>query len=323
MNQTKIAEKTGVSQSSVSLVLKNPATTRVSEKTKARIIRCLKESSYVNPSGGKRTWNIGCITDPLQDLHQDFFQESLRGIEEETAKNHYNLMMECLRSNDLSLLKNNKVDGLIIRSGKAYEFLQECGTPLPVVLLNCASSITRCDSVMPDNRSGIHKAVRYLAERGKTRIAFLGSSSSYSPYSCNYRERHFSFIEACSVFNMEYLLECVGSGPGVETQIEGVTGRWKTMKNPPQAVICVNYRFSCIVQQLWQEIEVIAGDSKTDGITAAQDFPVLIQDSAYMGKLATELLLKRIAEPGRQHVRINCDMDLYIPETKPKTRRKK
>ena len=317
MNQSRIAEKLGISQSSVSLVLRNPATTRVSEKTKERIIQCLKDSNYMTPSGRIRRWNIGYVTDTFQNIHQDFFRESLRGIDEESARNHYNLIMECLRGRSLNLLSDDKVDGLIVRSGKVYEFLQKNGVTLPIVLLNCASPVTRCDSVMPDNRSGMHKVVDHLHAQGAEKILFISCKSDYSPYSCNYQEREFYFIEACSCRNIRYSVEYVPapsvSPEKITAQIRKLVRKWQK-EGTPGNIVTVNHYYACLIRQLYSEAVVIAGDNKSEDSAAGADFPMLIQDAACMGKMATELLLKRIAEPNRRHVRINCDMELFIPE---------
>ena len=316
MNQSRIAEKLGISQSSVSLVLRNPATPRISEKTKERIIQCLKDSNYMTPSGRIRRWNIGYITDTLQNIHQDFFQESLRGIDGEAARNHYNIIMECLHGRSLDLLSDHKVDGLIVRSGKVYEFLQKNNVTLPVVLLNCASPVTSCDSVMPDNRSGIHKAVGYLHSRGTEKIIFISCKSDYSPYSCNYLEREFYFIEACVSRKIEHSIEYVPAPSmpreKITAQIQKLIRQWQ--QEDPRTIVTVNHYYASLIRQLYPEGKIVAGDNKTEGYAAEQDFPMLIQDAAFMGKTATELLLRRIADPNRQHVRVNCDMDLFIPD---------
>ncbi len=317
MNQQEIADRLGISQSTVSLVLKDPGTARVSEKTKNAIIRYLKKFQYMSPAGKKRNWNIGYVSDVFQDLHQDFFQDSLRGIEEEAARQHYNLIMECFRGRELNLVRNSKVDGLIIRSGKACEFLQQ-KTALPMVLLNCASPVTRCDSVMPDNRSGMHKIAQYLSDCGRSKVAFISCRSQYSPFSCNYQERHFSFLEACACSKIECLADFAPEPSlgetGIRERIAALAARWKKMKRPPETVVTVNHFFACMVREVWPETEVIAGDNKVEGGFSRQEFPMLIQDADYMGRMAAELLIKRITEPSRQHVRINCDMDLRIPE---------
>ncbi|MBP5182388.1 MAG: LacI family DNA-binding transcriptional regulator [Lentisphaeria bacterium] len=315
MTQSEIAGKLGISQSSVSLVLRDPATSRVSEKTKARIISSLKASRYMTRSGVTRSWNLGYVTDIFQDLHQDFFQDSLLGIEEEAARNHYNLITECLRGKSLNLLTNNKVDGLIIRSGKAYEILLQNDIAVPVVLLNCATPIRQCDSVMPDNRSGICKVIRFLQGENAKNFVFVSCKPAYSPYSCNYQEREFAFMEACSTLKMhcsvEYVPEPSAPANELAASLRKLVERWKRDKT--LILVSVNHYYASLIHELYPEGKIFAGDNKAEKGFESNDFPMLVQDASYMGKTAAELLIKRIAEPSRPFVRINCDMQLFLP----------
>lgn len=317
MNQTEIARKLGISQSAVSLVLRDPATARVSARKKAQIIRHLKENGSMNQAGQIRTWNIGYITDPLQDIHRDFFQDSLRGIEQVAAANHYNLIFECQRGKELNLLRRGKADGLIIRSGKAFEQLRSAPLPLPVVLLNCSDDSLSCDMVMPDNRGGMFKIVRHLADRGCRKIGFIGSEPDYSPYSCNYRERGNAVAEAAEVMGLQLLREELDLPVGsreTSSRIGAILEQWEKLPVPPDAVITVNHFYGALVRKLRPGLTVIAGDNKAESGFEDPELAMLIQDPCYMGTLAAELLFKRMAEPGRKHLRINCDMELHLPK---------
>ena len=168
MNQCEIAKKLGISQSAVSLVLRDPTTSRVSAEKKELIIHYLKSNSNANASGCKRTWNIGYLTDPTQNIHSEFFQSSLSGTEEEAARCHYNLVLECVRNTTVNLLRKNKVDGIIVRSGKVLEVLKESSSSLPAVLLNCSTDTLQYDVVMPDNRGGCSKSPRIWRRKSAT-----------------------------------------------------------------------------------------------------------------------------------------------------------
>ena len=85
MNQREIAKNLGVSQVAVSLVLRNPQTTRVSAEKKGRIIAALRENGFFNSAGMKRTWAVGFITDALQSRDDEFIHAAVCGAEEENA----------------------------------------------------------------------------------------------------------------------------------------------------------------------------------------------------------------------------------------------
>ena len=314
MNQSEIAKKLGVSQSAVSLVFRNPATTRVSAEKKTLIINCLKSNPGANSAGFRRTWNIGYLTDSTQNIHSGFFQESLRGIEEECSGNYYNLMLECQRGKNISLIRSNKVDGVVVRSGKVYETLLQEETAIPAVLLNCSMDVLKYDVVMPDNRGGMFKIAAYLAEQGIRRCAFLGGNPAYSPYSCNYRERQSAFTDGCNACDLK--LESVNINAGtsdIVCAVREAVALWLKSKNPPQAVVTVNHFYSAVIRSLFPEVAVFAGDNKMEAGFEDRSFPMLVQDGFSMGKLAVELLMKRICDPARKLVRVNCDMDLFIP----------
>ena len=325
MNQREIAKATGVSQVAVSLVLRDPATLRVSARKKAQIIKLLKENGSMNRIGRKRTWNLGYVTDPLQDIQSDFFQDSIYGIEQVAADNHYNLILECQRNQELNLLRSHKTDGLIIRSGKAFEHLHTLGTPLPIVLLNCSDDLLSCDMVMPDNRGGMFKIMRHLAGINCRRVGFIGCKPDYSLYSCNYKERKEAIADAAAESGMELYLEelilPVGSPESIQ-RINAILQKWFDQRSPAlDAIVTVNHFYAAVVHRLRPEITVIAGDNKMEKGFEDSDVTMLVQDSFYMGTLAAELLLKRIAKPEQKHLRINCDMELRQPDKKGESNR--
>ena len=311
MNQCEIAKKLGISQSAVSLVLRDPTTTRVSAEKKELIVHCLKSNANANASGCKRTWNIGYLTDPTQNIHSEFFQSSLLGTEEEAARCHYNLVLECLRSSGINLLRKNKVDGVIVRSGKVLEVLKEDSSSLPAVLLNCSTDTLQYDVVMPDNRGGMFKIAAYLAQKGCKTAVFFCSENAYSPYSCNYQERRNAFGDACGVYGIvpEFINIAVPVGK-VET--EEVILKVLSKLPLPDAVVSVNHFYAAVTRKIFPQLTVVAGDNKMERRFEDDTFPMLVQDGFSMGKIAVELLMKRIMDPERKLVRVTCDMDLKI-----------
>ena len=87
------------------------------------------------------------------------------------------------------------------------------------------------------------------------------------------------------------------------------------------AIVTVNHFYAAVVHRLRPEITVIAGDNKMEKGFEDPDVAMLVQDSFYMGTLAAELLLKRIEKPEKKHLRINCDMELRLPDKKGESNR--
>lgn len=316
MNQSEIARKTGVSQGAVSLVLNNPTTTRVSELKKRAIVKCLKETSNMNAFSRKKSWNLGYVTDPLQDVRQDFYGKALSGIEETATASFYNVIIECYRGAELNLLRRGKVDGLIIRSGKAWEGLRTSNPRPLTVLLNCASPILECDVVMPDNRGGVFKALEYLRDRGCRKAAFLGGHPDYSCFSCNYSERQDAFASACRHFGLDGIADAVEgevTGEAYE-MVAAILKKWRAMKNPPDGIVAVNHLYGAMAFQLSPEIPVVAGDNKIEAGFPGRGMHMLVQNSGRMGELAAELLIKRLNTPSATFIRIDCDVKLVMED---------
>ena len=311
MNQCEIAKKLGISQSAVSLVLRDPTTSRVSAEKKELIIHYLKSNSNANASGCKRTWNIGYLTDPMQNIHSEFFQSSLSGTEEEAARCHYNLVLECVRNTTVNLLRKHKVDGIIVRSGKVLEVLKESSSSLPAVLLNCSTDTLQHDVVMPDNRGGMFKIAAHLAQHGCKNAVFFCSANAYSPYSCNYQERRSAFDDACGVYGITPRFIDIASPMGA-ADTEDFIREILQRSAMPDAVVSVNHFYAAVTKKIFPALNVIAGDNKMERSFENENFPMLVQDGFSMGKLAVELLMKRIVNPERKLVRVNCDMDFKL-----------
>ncbi|MBE6385525.1 MAG: LacI family transcriptional regulator [Lentisphaerae bacterium] len=314
MNQRDIAKAVGVSQVAVSLVLRSPQTTRVSAAKKAKIIAALRENGFLNSAGTKRSWAAGFITDEFQSRNDTFIHDAVCGAEEELNKSYYNVIFEVFRNKELNIFKNRQVDGVIVRSGKALEYLLKAEHQLPVVLLNCALPGVNADTVMPDNRGGILTLCQRLIQKGFRRIAFLGASPAYSPYSCNYSERLSAYLEYCVNSDITPLWANiplpVENAPENIAAAAGIISQWESDPHPPDAVITANYLYGALLAHLRPTLAVAAGDNKK-----SEDLPgvprfVLEQDSRTMGAFAAELLLQRIANPERKHVRLDCEVSL-------------
>ena len=314
MNQRDIAKAVGVSQVAVSLVLRSPQTTRVSAAKKAKIIAALRENGFLNSAGTKRSWAAGFITDEFQSRNDTFIHDAVCGAEEELNKSYYNVIFEVFRNKELNIFKNRQVDGVIVRSGKALEYLLKAKHQLPVVLLNCALPGVNADTVMPDNRGGILTLCQRLIQKGFRRIAFLGASPAYSPYSCNYSERLSAYLEYCVNSDITPLWANiplpVENAPENIAAAADIISQWESDPNPPDAVITANYLYGALLAHLRPTLAVAAGDNKK-----SEDLPgvprfVLEQDSRTMGAFAAELLLQRIANPERKHVRLACEVSL-------------
>lgn len=178
-----IAKETGVSKSTVSLVLNNKPI-RVSSKTRENILRTSKELHYIPNAIARslitnKTETIGII---LPDIVNPFFAEIARAIEDTAGKMNYNVMLCNSDSNFLKeekyskLLVSKSVSGSIFISGgdskKNLEILKANGIPI-VLVDRYVEPGDEYSGVFCSNKEGIYEAVNYLYDRGRRNTAIV------------------------------------------------------------------------------------------------------------------------------------------------------
>lgn len=176
-----VAEKAGVSISTVSRVINN--TGRISKKTKKKVLEVIESLGY-QPSlvasalTGKRTRTIGLI---IPDVANPFFAEIARRVEDRGRELGFNLLM-CNTENNpdteemyLSLLKQKSVDGIIIGTTTKNHavlkgLLQE---QLPIALIAQDIPELTIDVVSVDDFLGGYQATSHLVSLGHKKIAIM------------------------------------------------------------------------------------------------------------------------------------------------------
>jgi LacI family transcriptional regulator len=177
---TMVAERAGVSPSTVSRILNGTA--RVSQE-KQELVKIVIEELGFRPDpaarglAGGRTMSIGVLT---QFIDSPYYGEALRGIEDELHKANYVPLFvsghwnEAEEKNRLFLLQERKVDGIIVLTGKlADDTLVEMASKIPVVITGRRLSAPGLFSIDFDNSEGASLAVRHLHALGHQRVAFI------------------------------------------------------------------------------------------------------------------------------------------------------
>ena len=179
-----IAEKTGVSVSTVSRVLHdNSNKYKISKETQEKVKEVAKSFGYsVNALARglrlKKTFEIGVI---VPDISNPFFSTLIRSLSVELRKKGYNIIVYD-SDEDISLERSavksfleKHVDGLIIASvGQDFSHIQKLrDTEIPFVIIDRCFDDLDADSVSVDNTKGALLALNHLIEFGHTRIAFI------------------------------------------------------------------------------------------------------------------------------------------------------
>ena len=180
-----VAEKAGVSIAVVSRVLGNYGS--VSSETRRKVLKEAKSIGYqpdiiARSMKTHRTHSLGVI---ISDITTFFFTSVVRGIEDVTSQNSYNVTL-CNSDEDadkensyLRELYQRKIDGLIISpTGENNNYLKKLiRAGLSVVLVDRRVSELQTTEVAVDNETGAWEAVKHLINLGHRRIGIVNGLS--------------------------------------------------------------------------------------------------------------------------------------------------
>lgn len=181
-----IADKVGVSPSTVSLVLSGKAGRHVSHHTKHMIERAAKEMNYqVNElARSLRTGQSGLICVIVTDISNEIFSKFVFHVQEEAKKQDY--LVLTISTNEsaeefdkaTTALIGKHIDGIICVTPPGGEpslrRITEKGIPLVLTDRKCEG--IECDFVGVNNYGATLEAVSKLVNEGCRRIAIVGRS---------------------------------------------------------------------------------------------------------------------------------------------------
>lgn len=187
-----VAERAGVSQSTVSRVLNSSETQiPISQETRERVRRVAEELGYRPHPGaralsGKGTGLLGLI---MREVNDPFFAELIEVVSNVAKEEGYDLVLGNAKrdpQNALALrdwmLDLRYCDGLLLcgdlqESAEDHTFLARMGRDHRLVSVSRGSKqlVGNTPSVDIDNRKGVFLALDYLARLGHRRIACMNA----------------------------------------------------------------------------------------------------------------------------------------------------
>lgn len=319
-----VARLSGVSIATVSRVLNSPE--RVSESSRLKVMEAIDRLGFV-PNAEARarvlqsTAQIGVIT-PF--FTSPSFTNRLRGVAAVLANSKYDLVVYTVDSVErldgylAALPLRGNLDGLIVMSLPVDDAAAQrlISNQLETVLIEY--SHPSFSTIQVDDRAGGRLAAQHLIELGHRRCAYLyfGQHPSYSIHPEVQRLAGFrEALEECGIaLPDEYITYVPLSRQGISEKLRQLF----ELDNPPTALfvpadelaIRVIHEARKLGLQTPQDISVIG----FDGIDIAEhvDLTTINQQLTESGQIAAELLLARLADPGRsiQQVQIQVHLDV-------------
>ena len=328
-----VAERAGVSYSTVSRVVNNYA--HVKPATRSKVQAAMDELGYVanlkaRSLAGGRSQIIGILT---YDLDTTYNVEVVRGIDEEVSSRDYDMILSTTHhrrqkeADHVAKLATGLVDGLLIvlpSNLEAYVANLE-GLGYPFVLIDHQGlQHEGSGSIQATNYRGGYDAVRHLLDLGHRRIGIVtGPFSEPTAVSCA-ADRLAGYRAALNDAGIAYDPALVHEGDFLyDSGREGVQ-RLLAMARPPTAIFACSDEtaFGVIAGAHLHSLDV-PGDLSVIGFDdipeASYRSPALTtirQPLREMGRLATRMLIEHLEGKEEKPLsRIELSTNLVIRST--------
>lgn len=322
-----VAEKAGVSHSTVSRVLNNK--TNVNAETRERVLRAMEQLGYVGnmharslAGGSSRV--IGLLVD---HLNTGYMGELIRGIDGALEAHAYNLMLYTTHRQKtretayVTKMTQGFADGLILivpRNEKAYlETLQQ--RKFPHVLIDYQGYNRHVPSIITTNRKGGYDATAYLIETGHRRIGFITGEMAYG---CA-PERLAGYRAALEDHNIAFDAELVSEGNFLQPQGYQCAHQLLCLPHPPTALFVSNDVMAFGAMEAARELgfripadlSIIGFDDIPQAAHMHPPLSTVRQPLEEMGRSAIDLLFKYIANPLAEIERVELSTRLVLRES--------
>ncbi len=269
VKMSDIASKLGVSVVTVSKALSGQK--GVSEEVKNKIIRLAEEMGYEKPGETHapiRSYNIGVVVpEGYITRYETFYWELYQAVNTAAAKENSFVMLEIISGDDEKagnppkLLRENKVDALIVMGGMKTSYLKmiRAHYATPTVFLDFYDPEIQEDSIISNNFYGAYAMTNYLLDKGYTKIAYVGTLLSTKSIT----DRYFGYAKALMERGIEARPDWVINDREMD---RGYINAIVLPEEMPEAFVCnCDMAASTIIDILSQKGYSVPGDVAVTG----------------------------------------------------------
>jgi LacI family transcriptional regulator len=241
-----VAERAGVSRTTVSFVLNDVPGVKISKETRQRVLRAARELNYYPTAAARslasgKTKRIGLILGQGKErLASDvFFPTFLQGVTSSVHNRGYLLVIqlaEDVPSHEayVRLIREQQVDGLILSGPRSDDpLLHELAEDRFPLILHGRPDDCEFPCVDVDNQSGAYQAVSHLIGLGHRRIGFISNAPlSYS----GTQDRFAGYRQALGEHNLSLEEDLVRTANFVPESGQVAMEKLVELSEPPTAV---------------------------------------------------------------------------------------
>lgn len=318
-NIKEIAEKAGVSRTTVSRVLNDSG--YVSEKVRERVLAVIKETGYVPSENAKalRTKKTKVIGVILPKISTETSSRLVKGMDQVLAKEGYQILLAASNLSKekeieyLSLLKSRNVDGIIFSATTVHDKLAEEINKLSIPLVVVGQKMPNAISLVFDECQVSKDMVSVLIKKGHKKIAFIGVSEEDQAVGFLRKK---GFMEAMKENKLPIEESWIQTGVfNVESGYQAMGKIINESENRPTAVIAVTDRLAIGAINCLKTIGLsVPGDVAVAGMGSSEmsqyiSPPLSTVDFQYeqLGNKAAQIILQKIkgSEQKEKIVKIN------------------
>ena len=198
---------------------------------------------------------------------------------------------------------------------------------IPCVAMSYLVSGVDIDSVISDDYSGAIAAVEYFRGKGHQRIAFLQKSNALASRS----GRRIGYEDAMVSAGLKQIFSAVTDRPSIKKQYEAgyesIQDFYKRLQRPPTAILAQNDFLAAGALKALNELNIAVPDEVEvvgfgNDLEAAVMYPnnespvsTVKVDHAEIGKIAAELMLRRLRNPSKEIIKHNISTKLIHRKT--------
>jgi LacI family transcriptional regulator len=335
MNLKELAEKLGLSQTTVSRALNDYP--EVNEETRARIKKAAIENFYRPNTRAKSlatglSMTIGQLI-PVSTKHEivnPVFADFIAGAGETYARNGYDMMLSLVEDGNeerayRELKAKGSVDGIIVHSPKMEDprisLLAEIG--LPFVVHGRASNVTGDYSWLDvNNKRAFSRATEFLFSLNHRRIALVNGQETLDFA----HRRRSGYVSAHEAAGIPVDAKLMFSGEMTEVQGYLSTREALDYNDPPTAFLAASMISAIGVRRAVQErglvvgkdISIVIFDDELSYLRNGHDVPIFTATRSsvhYAGQRSAEMLMQLIKEPDGGPLQELLEVDLVVGQS--------
>jgi len=312
-----VAKRAGVAPITVSRVINNSG--YISLATRERVESAVKELGYVPNTiarglRSKRTHTLALI---VTDITNPYFTLMARGVEDVAGASNYTVVYcntdesEVKEEKYANILAQKQVDGVLLvpacGNADTVKFLQS--KDISVVVLDRRVAEVKTDSVRSDSEQGANLLVKLLVELGHKQIAIITGPKDVSTAGDRVTGYQHALRDAGLLENQSIYYGEFNQHSGYE-----ITMRAMAQSPRPTAIFGANnFIMIGVIKALRElklnvpdDVSVVGFDDFPESMLVKPFFTAAAQSAYEMGRLAAEILLKRItgelSEEYQEHI---------------------